>query len=91
MKISVVIVNYNVKYFLAQCLHSLFKSLKGVEFEVFVIDNASVDSSKEYITQLFPQVTYIYNIENVGFANAYNQAIRLSICGYIFLLYTYTL
>ena len=86
MKISVVIVNYNVKYFLAQCLHSLFKSLKGVEFEVFVIDNASVDSSKEYITQHFPQVTYIYNIENVGFAKANNQAIRLSKGEYILLL-----
>ena len=65
MKISVVIVNYNVKYYLAQCLHSLFKSLEGVESEVFVVDNASSDDSQEYIEKLFPQITYIYNINNV--------------------------
>ena len=50
MKISVVIVNYNVKYFLAQCLQSLFKSLKEIESEVFVVDNASSDDSMAYIT-----------------------------------------
>lgn len=86
MKISVVIVNYNVKYFLAQCLQSLFKSLKEIESEVFVVDNASSDDSMAYITQLFPQVTYIYNTENVGFAKANNQAIRLSKGEYVLVL-----
>lgn len=48
MKLSVVIVNYNVKYYLAQCLHSLKHALKGIDAEVIVVDNASVDGSVEY-------------------------------------------
>ena len=86
MKISVVIVNYNVKYYLAQCLHSLFKSLEGVESEVFVVDNASSDDSQEYIEKLFPKITYIYNINNVGFAKANNQAIQLAKGEYVLVL-----
>ena len=61
MKLSVVIVNYNVKFFLAQCLHSLFKATEKVSTEVIVVDNASTDGSEAYITRFFPQVKYIYN------------------------------
>ena len=86
MKLSVVIVNYNVKFFLAQCLHSLFKATEKVSTEVIVVDNASTDGSEAYITRFFPQVKYIYNTENVGFGRANNQAIRLCSGDYILLL-----
>lgn len=52
MKLSVVIVNYNVKYYLAQCLHSLKHALKGICAEVIVVDNASVDGSVDYLKQV---------------------------------------
>ena len=86
MKLSVVIVNYNVKYFLAQCLHSLYKALQPFSAEVIVVDNASKDESQAYIQRLYPQVQYIFNVENVGFARANNQALRLCKGEYVLLL-----
>ena len=86
MKLSVIIVNYNVKYFLAQCLHSLYLSLKDIEAEIIIIDNASEDDSETYIKKLFPQVNYIYNQDNVGFAKANNQAIKIANGEFILLL-----
>ena len=84
MTLSIVIVNYNVRYFLEQCLESVFRSdlqLEGecqdpLELEVYVVDNASVDGSVEMVRQKFPQVHLIANRENVGFATANNQALR---------------
>lgn len=76
MKLSIVIVNYNVKYFLKQCLQSLFGSVLGdMELEVWVVDNDSVDGSVEMVRNDFPQVHLIENHENVGFAKANNQAL----------------
>ena len=86
MKLSVIIVNYNVKYFLGQCLHSLYLSLKDIDAEVIVVDNASKDESEEYIKELFPEVIYIYNKNNVGFAKANNQAIKIARGEYVLLL-----
>lgn len=86
MKLSVVIVNYNVAFFLEQALVSVFKALKNVEGEVFVVDNNSADSSLEMLDKKFPQVKVIANRENVGFAKANNQAIRLSSGEYVLLL-----
>lgn len=96
MKLSVVIVNYNVKYFLDQCLESVFGSkLKveeeggicdEIELEVFVVDNASVDGSVEMVRERYPQVHVIANEDNVGFAKANNQALRLSTGDLILLL-----
>ena len=77
MKLSVVIVNYNVKYFLAHCLHSPYKALQPFSAEVIVVDNASKDESQAYIQRLYPQVQYIFNVENVGFARANNQALQI--------------
>ena len=54
MKLSVVIVNYNVRYFLEQCLHSLQNACKGLEVEVFVVDNSSVDGSIKMVRDKFP-------------------------------------
>ena len=86
MKLSVIIVNYNVKHFVEQCLHSVFKALTGIESEVFVVDNNSVDGSCTMIREKFPQVKLIENKVNTGFAVANNQAIHESSGEYILLL-----
>lgn len=86
MKLSIIIVNYNVAYFLEQALNSVFKALKTVDSEVFVVDNNSVDGSLEMLANKFPQVKVIANKENVGFAKANNQAIRQSQGEYVLLL-----
>ncbi len=86
MDLSVVIVNYNVKYFLEQCLHSVYKAMEGLNVEVWVVDNNSVDGSCSHIRQKFPWVKLIENRENVGFSKANNQAIRESKGKYVLLL-----
>ncbi len=85
-RLSVIIVNYNVKYFLEHCLNSVFKALQTIPSEVFVVDNQSVDGSVEMINEKFPQVNLILNKENVGFSKANNQAIRIAKGEYILLL-----
>ncbi|GAB1454356.1 glycosyltransferase [Draconibacterium sp.] len=86
MKLSVIIVNYNVKHFLEQCLHSVYKAAKGIETEIFVVDNNSVDGSAHLIREKFPELHFIENKENVGFSKANNQAIRIATGKYILLL-----
>ena len=86
MKLSVIIVNYNVKYFLEQCLRSVLKASKNIETEIFVVDNNSSDDSVSYLTPLFPEVTFISNKDNPGFSTANNQAIELAKGEYILLL-----
>ena len=86
MKLSIIIVNYNVAHFLEQALLSVYKALKNVDAEVFVVDNNSVDHSLEMLAAKFPQVKVIANKENVGFARANNQAIRQSSGEYVLLL-----
>lgn len=86
MKLSIVIVNYNVKHFLEQCLHSVFHALKRMEAEVFVVDNNSVDGSAALVKEKFPQVIFIENKENTGFSRANNQAMRLAGGKYVLLL-----
>ena len=75
--ISIVIVNYNVQFFLRQCLNSIFKSAGEKKLEVIVVDNASVDNSIAMLAEDFPQVNVIQNEKNFGFSAANNQAIRL--------------
>ena len=84
--LSVVIVNYNVKYYLEQCLESVRRASQGLQVEVFVVDNLSTDGSVPYLRERFPEVTFIENDENVGFARANNQAIRQSRGEYVLLL-----
>lgn len=86
MKLSVIIVNYNVKHFLEQCLHSVYKAAKEIETEIFVVDNNSVDGSAQLIREKFPDLHFIENNENVGFSRANNQAIRIAKGEYILLL-----
>lgn len=84
--ISVIIVNYNVEYFLEQCLNSVFNALKSVKGEVFVVDNNSIDGSVEMVKSRFPEVKLIANKHNAGFSKANNQAIALSTGNYVLLL-----
>ena len=86
MKLSVVIVNYNVQYFLEQCLLSVEKAMRGLETEVWVVDNNSVDGSLVMLREKFPWVKLIANKDNVGFSRANNQAIERSVAEYILLL-----
>ncbi len=78
MKLSIIIVNYNVKYFLLQLLESIYDSQTGYGFEVIIVDNASTDGSPKLITERYPRVTFIANKENVGFSKANNQAIEVA-------------
>ncbi len=86
MKLSIVIVNYNVEHFLEQCLHSVNNAIKNIHAEVWIVDNNSVDGSVEMVKSKFPQFNFIENRENLGFSKANNQAIRLSKGEYVLLL-----
>ena len=88
MKLSVIIVNYNVKYFLEQCLCSVQKAItsSGIDAEVIVIDNQSHDNSIAYLRPFFPCVTFVINDQNIGFTRACNQGFKLSSGKYVLFL-----
>ena len=86
MKLSIVIVSYNVRTFVEQCLDSVQKASEGLSSEVFVVDNASADDTVEVIGSRYPWVHLIANSENLGFASANNIAIRQSVGEYVLLL-----
>ncbi len=86
MKLSVIIVNYNVKFFLEQCLQSVFSAMQNISGEVFVVDNNSVDGSASMVKAKFSQVVLIENNENLGFSKANNKAIVQAAGEYILLL-----
>ena len=74
--VSVVFVSYNVRAFLEQCLVSVERASHGLDVDVWVVDNRSVDGSVDMVASRFPSVNLIANEENVGFSKANNQAIR---------------
>ncbi|MDY6327435.1 MAG: glycosyltransferase [Bacteroidales bacterium] len=86
MKLSVVIVNYNVCAFLEQALASAQRAMSGIDGEIFVVDNNSADNSVRMVREKFPDVILIENRDNVGFSKANNQAIRQARGEYILLL-----
>jgi N-acetylglucosaminyl-diphospho-decaprenol L-rhamnosyltransferase len=86
MVLSVIIVNYRVRFFLELCLHSVEKALLGLDAEILVVDNHSADGSMEMLRPIFPRVKFIVNSENTGFARANNQALELSKGEYILFL-----
>lgn len=86
MDLSIVIVSWNVASYLENCLDSIFQNAPNCPFEVWVVDNASVDQSVQIIKKRFPQVYLIENSQNVGFAEANNQAILQSTGRYVLLL-----
>lgn len=85
-QLSVIIVNYNVRFFLEQCLYSVQAACEGMEAEIIVVDNQSSDGSLSYLRPKFPAVTFIENDSNPGFAKANNQAISICRGEYILLL-----
>lgn len=85
-ELSVIIVNYNVAFFLEQCLNSCLKAAEHALVELIVIDNNSVDGSEEMMKDKFPEIVYIFNKENLGFSKANNQGMRLAKAKYLLLL-----
>ena len=84
--LSIIIVNYNVKHFLEQCLVSVKAATQAMRVEVLVVDNNSSDGSVEYLRPKFPDVRFIENKDNPGFAKANNQALRECTGEYVLLL-----
>lgn len=85
-KLAVIIVNYNVTFFLEQCLNSVARAMEKEPAEVWVVDNNSVDGSVEMVAEKFPWVRLIANKDNKGFSRANNQAMEQSSCKYQLLL-----
>lgn len=88
MDLSVVIVSFNTKKLLDNCLTSLYKSIRGKLFdvEIIVVDNVSTDGTREMLAKKYPKVITLYNSENIGFGRANNQGIKKSKGEYILLL-----
>lgn len=78
MQLSVIIVNYNVCYFLEQCLYTVRQATAGLQAEIIVVDNASTDQSRELLPALYKDVHFIWNASNVGFGKANNQALAIA-------------
>ena len=86
LKLSVVILNYNVRYFLELCLQSVEAALVDIPSEIIVIDNDSKDDSCAMVKANFPSVTLIKNTSNIGFSKANNQAVKVAKGTYVCIL-----
>ena len=86
MDLSIIVVSFNTKELLKQCLKSVFKQTKGINFEIIVIDNASKDRSPEMVQKEFPKVVLIKNKKNLGFAVGNNLGVKEAKGRYILLL-----
>jgi GT2 family glycosyltransferase len=84
--VSVIIVNYNVRYFLKQCIQSVLKSHLDTDLEIIVVDNNSSDGSVEMLRKEFPAVHCISNETNLGFGKANNMAIKMAKGDYVLIL-----
>jgi len=84
--LSIIIVSWNTRDLLKECLKSLYKYTANITFEVIVVDNNSSDGSAHMVREIFPSVNLIENNFNAGFSKANNQAIRISRGRYIALL-----
>ncbi len=84
--VSIIIVNYNTKDFIINCLNSIFEQTGGVQCETIVVDNCSVDGSQQVIAEFFPQVILIQNKINLGFGKANNLGAKLATGKYLFFL-----
>jgi GT2 family glycosyltransferase len=90
LDISIIVVSFNTKNLLLDCLASIFKTIKGISFEVWVVDNNSTDGTVEATRERYPTIKIIKNTENLGFAAANNQAFRQMNGDYALLLNTDT-
>lgn len=91
MDISIIIVNWNTKDLLRNCLNSIYGTVQGIALEIIVVDNASHDGSVAMLREEFPQVTIIENTTNRGFGAANNQALCIMNGRYALLLNTDTI
>jgi GT2 family glycosyltransferase len=91
MDVSIVIVSYNTRQLLYNCLESIYRHTKEIEFEVIVCDNGSIDGSIEMVKVDFPNVVLIENAANIGFGPANNKAARVAKGKYLLLLNSDTL
>ena len=86
LTLSIIIVNYNVRYFLEQCLYSITRSHQHFAVEVIVVDNNSTDGSLDYLPPIFPQVIFIPSQTNLGFGKACNLGLSRATGAYILFL-----
>jgi len=86
MKLSVIILNYNVRYFLELCVKSVQEAIKNLDAEIIVVDNQSSDGSCEMVEALFPDVTLIKNTDNVGFSKGNNIGVERAKGEYVCIL-----
>lgn len=86
MDVSIIIVNYNTKDLLEDCLNSIYKHTVDLKFEIIVVDNASADSSQEFIKSVFPKVVLIESETNLGFGRANNLGAKYAKGEYLFIL-----
>lgn len=77
MDVSIIIVNYNTKELTAQTINSVYKMTRGISFEIILVDNASIDGSKDYF-QTDNHINYIYSEENLGFGRANNLGLSIA-------------
>ena len=91
MKLSVIIVNYNVCVLLRQALTTIGRACSQMDHEIFVVDNASTDNSVKMVKSDFPEVNLIENHKNVGFSKANNQALKLAKGEFILLVHPDTI
>jgi len=84
--LSIVIVSYKVKYFLRQCIQSIYSSNCNIQYEIIVVDNASNDGSTQMLAKYFPDVKVIANKDNLGFSKANNQGFRIVNSEYVLIL-----
>lgn len=91
MDVSIIIVNYNTKQLLSDCLATVFEKTKDVVFEVIVVDNASTDGSEKYIKECYLNVKWINSGDNIGFGRANNLGAKYATGKYLFLLNSDTL
>ncbi|MEM6720127.1 MAG: glycosyltransferase family 2 protein [Bacteroidota bacterium] len=86
MQLSVIILNYNVRYFLEACIRSVQAAIETLDVEIIVVDNNSSDDSCDMMRTIFPEIPLIANKENVGFAKANNQAVKMAKGKYVCIL-----
>ena len=91
MDLSIIVVNWNTRDLLRDCLESVEETVRDLSYEVIVVDNASTDGSAAMLRERFPSVRLIENDENRGFGAANNQALRIMKGRYALLLNSDTL
>lgn len=86
INVSIIIVNYNTKDLLINCINSIYNNINNISFEIIVVDNASIDGSVEALNVMFPKIQIISSGSNLGFGKANNLGVKKALGEYVFLL-----